>query len=175
MNNKIFKLVLAALFLALGLVLPMGFHTVGLGKAFLPMHIPVLLCGLVLGMEYGFLVGLLTPILSSVLTGMPAIPYAFVMMAELAAYGFFAGLAKRFVSKDYFGILIALILGMLLGRVVYGFAQWMFMIYNGNAYTLGAFLASAFVNSIAGIILQIIIIPPIVLAINSILKKHGYK
>ena len=35
-----------ALCMALGLVLPVLFHMVGAGPTFLPMHIPVLLCGL---------------------------------------------------------------------------------------------------------------------------------
>ena len=41
------RLVMAALCVALGVVLPMAFHSVPRGGSiFLPMHIPVLLCGL---------------------------------------------------------------------------------------------------------------------------------
>lgn len=43
------NLVMSALFVALGILIPMIFHSMGLGKAFLPMHIPVLLAGFILG------------------------------------------------------------------------------------------------------------------------------
>ena len=45
------RLTLAALFTALGILLPLAFHLTGIpaaGQIFLPMHIPVLLCGLIL-------------------------------------------------------------------------------------------------------------------------------
>ena len=71
MSNQVKQLTLSAFFLALGLVLPFAFHSFGpqAGTVFLPMHIPVLLCGFVCGPAYGALVGMLTPLLSSELTG----------------------------------------------------------------------------------------------------------
>ena len=70
-NTK--QLVLAALCVALGVVLPVAFHSIpNAGSVLLPMHIPVLLCGLVCGPVYGLLSGILTPLLSSMITGMPA-------------------------------------------------------------------------------------------------------
>jgi thiamine transporter ThiT len=83
MNIKTKDLVKAALFLALGIILPYIFHMEGGmgGQMFLPMHIPVLLCGFILGERYGLLVGILTPVLNSVITGMPPIyPVALAMM-----------------------------------------------------------------------------------------------
>lgn len=70
MSNQVKQLTLSAFFLALGLVLPFAFHSFGpqAGTVFLPMHIPVLLCGFVCGPAYGALVGMLTPLLSSALT-----------------------------------------------------------------------------------------------------------
>ena len=42
------RLVLTAVNIALGLVLPMAFHSIpNCGNIMLPMHIPVLLCGMV--------------------------------------------------------------------------------------------------------------------------------
>ena len=73
-NTK--QLVLAALCVALGVVLPVAFHSIpNAGSVLLPMHIPVLLCGLVCGPVYGLLSGILTPLLSSMITGMPPIAY----------------------------------------------------------------------------------------------------
>jgi len=65
MDHKHVKdLVLAALFLALGLVLPFLTGQIPtIGKMLSPMHIAVYLCGLVCGWQYGLLVGLICPIL----------------------------------------------------------------------------------------------------------------
>ena len=53
MRTNVKKLVIAALMIALGVLLPMLFHSLGGGTVFLPMHIPVLLCGLLCGVPYG--------------------------------------------------------------------------------------------------------------------------
>ena len=79
------KLVFCAICVALCVVLPMAFHALGSGTVFLPVHVPVLLCGLVCTWPYGVVCGLLGPLLSSVLTGMPAAAVLPSMMAELAA------------------------------------------------------------------------------------------
>lgn len=47
------NLVLTAFCIALCIVLPMAFHAIGAGATFLPMHIPVLLCGLLCGWPFG--------------------------------------------------------------------------------------------------------------------------
>ena len=66
------KMVITAVFSALCVVLPMIFHAFpNGGNIFLPMHIPVLLCGLMCGWPFGFICGVLGPVLSSLLTGMP--------------------------------------------------------------------------------------------------------
>ena len=50
-ENQVKKLVMAAMCVALGIVLPMAFHTIqNAGSIFLPMHIPVLICGSALWM-----------------------------------------------------------------------------------------------------------------------------
>ena len=78
------KIVLTALFTALCVVLPMAFHSIpNAGSIFLPMHIPVLLCGLVCGWAYGGLCGLVGPLLSSVMTSMPPAAVLPGMMVEI--------------------------------------------------------------------------------------------
>ena len=48
------NLVTSGMCVALAIVLPMAFHMIpDAGKVFLPMHIPVLLCGLLCGPVYG--------------------------------------------------------------------------------------------------------------------------
>ena len=60
MNQKTKDMVSAALCVALGLIVPQVFHLIpfvgtvpNLGGVFLPMHIPVLLCGLLCGYPVG--------------------------------------------------------------------------------------------------------------------------
>ena len=84
-KNSLLNLVLSAMFLALGLVLPFLTGQIKeIGNMLLPMHIPVMLCGLVCGPQYGLLVGAITPILRSSLFGMPVMyPHAINMVFEL--------------------------------------------------------------------------------------------
>ena len=104
------KLVFCAICVALCVVLPMAFHALGSGTVFLPMHVPVLLCGLVCTWPYGVVCGLLGPLLSSVLTGMPAAAVLPSMMAELAVYGLVTALVMRLVhtGRLYGDLYIAL-------------------------------------------------------------------
>ena len=58
MKHNIKNLTLAAMFLAIGLVLPFLTGQIPrIGNMLLPMHIPVFLCGLICGWQYGGAVG----------------------------------------------------------------------------------------------------------------------
>ena len=66
------NLVISAILIAIGFILPILFHTFGLlGPIFLPMHLSVLMGGFLLLPHEALLVGIATPILSSIFTGMP--------------------------------------------------------------------------------------------------------
>lgn len=163
-KSKTRNLILAALCLALGLVLPSAFHFIGAGPVFLPMHIPVILCGMLCGWQYGAACGFITPLLSSILTGMPPIfPTAPAMMLELCAYGCLSGLLYRRVKLNIYA---ALPLAMLGGRVVSGLANALFMGVANKPYGLSAFLSGAFVTAVPGILLQLIIIPLLVVSVQ---------
>ncbi|VUZ25830.1 Uncharacterised protein [Acetobacterium wieringae] len=90
-------------------------------------------------------------------------PVGLTMMFELAAYGALTGLLYR---KFNLNIYIALIGSMLAGRIVSGLASTLFYGMAGKEYGLQLFLTGAFVTSIPGIILQIIIIPLLVIALE---------
>ena len=123
------RLVLTAVNIALCLVLPMAFHSIpNGGKIMLPMHIPVLLCGMVCGAPYGAVCGLLGPMLSSVLTGMPTAALMPAMMVECAAYGLTTGLMLRLVrtGKTYADLYLSLVAAMLVGRLVSGVTKALF-------------------------------------------------
>jgi len=93
-NNRVRNLVFGALCTAVGVFLPSIFHMFGWsGAVFLPMHIPVLICGFLCGFPYGGLCRILVPFLSSIITGMPPLfPVDTAMMLELCTYGILTGL-----------------------------------------------------------------------------------
>ena len=166
MMNKIRKMTLAALFIALGLVLPfITMQIPSIGSMLLPMHIPVILCGYVISYKYGLLVGVLTPLLRHLIFGMPPILSAMTMAFELGAYGFFSGVLYRKLNEN---IYLSLVLSMLAGRIVWGIVN--IVIYGAGEFGLNAFIAGGFVNAIPGIILQLVLIPILV----RVLKKGGY-
>ena len=55
--SSIKKICLCAICTALCYVLPLAFHPLVMGTALSPMHIPVLLCGLLCGWPYGAFCG----------------------------------------------------------------------------------------------------------------------
>lgn len=160
-RKETFKLVLAAMFVALGLVFPTIFHTFNMaGPMFLPMHIPVLLCGLICGWKYGLLVGIVTPLLSSAMTGMPPMyPVGVTMMLELGTYGLVTGLVAK--KQNY---IVALVVAMLAGRLVSGLAN--VALLGVAKYGIKAFLTGSFVTALPGIILQLVLIPAVMLLLD---------
>ena len=61
-KTDVTRLTLSALFLALALALPFLTGQIPqLGSALLPMHLPVLLCGMICGWPWGLAVGLICP------------------------------------------------------------------------------------------------------------------
>ena len=74
--------------LALGVILPQAFHMIpNAGNIFLPMHIPVLICGFICGPFYGLTVGIITPCLSHIIFSMPPAMMLGQMIVELGVYG----------------------------------------------------------------------------------------
>ena len=64
------------------------------------------------------------------------------------------------------GVSLLLLLAMLAGRAVWGVVQAVLLGLTGSALTLQVFMASAFLNAIPGIIVQLILIPVVMLALN---------
>lgn len=171
-KSNLLNLVLSAMFLALGLVLPFLTGQIKeIGSMLLPMHIPVMLCGLVCGPQYGLLIGAITPILRSSLFGMPVMfPSAISMAFELAAYGFVIGyLFKNAKWKCIKSLYRCLIISMICGRAVWGIAQCILLGIGDSGFTLSMFLSGAILNAIPGIILQLVLIPAIMLILG---KTH---
>ena len=173
MNTKIRRLIEASMCLAVGLVLPFITGQIpAIAKVISPMHIPVLICGLAVGWPYGLVVGLVTPLLRSLLFGMPALfPNAVSMACELAAYGLVSGLVcAAFPEKNLKSVYISLVAAMLAGRVVMGLVNAVLYRFLGTPYGFREFFAAGFVNALPGIIIHLLLIPPIVLAIEKARK-----
>ncbi len=171
-NKKLQNLVLSAMFLGLGLVLPFFTGQIPqIGNMLLPMHLPVILCGFICGWKYGLVVGAITPVLRSAVFGMPPMyPTAIAMAFELAAYGFLVGfLFKNARWQCLKSLYRCLVISMLGGRVVWGIVMTVILGLGENGFTLTAFLTGAFLNAIPGIIVQLILVPAIMLALN---KTH---
>lgn len=158
------RLILSALFVAIAILLPLPFHSVpDFGKVFLPMHIPVLLCGFLCGSLYAGLCGVLSVFLSSMITGMPPQnPVVLVpMMLELAAYGILAGIMYKKTNA-----ILALITAMIGGRLVLGAATAVILGVSDKPFVFNSFITAAFVTSLPGIVIQIVLIPAVIIALE---------
>ena len=165
------KLVLAALFLALALVLPFLTGQIPeVGSMLCPMHIPALVCGFFCGWPWGVAVGFIAPVLRSVLFGMPPMfPVGICMSFELAAYGAVSGWLYAKLPKKKISIYGALLSAMVVGRLVWGVARFVCTGLDVSAFGISAFWAGAVATAIPGIIVQIVLIPLLVMA----LEKHN--
>ena len=165
---RVRRMTYAALFLAMAMVLPFITGQIPeIGSMLCPMHIPVLLCGFMCGWPWGLAVGFISPLLRSVLFGMPAMfPGAVSMAFELAVYGAVSGLLYHLLPRKPWMTYVVLLIAMIAGRIVWGAARWVLAGLSNTSFTWQLFVAGAFVNAIPGIILQIVLIPALVIALD---------
>lgn len=176
MNNTK-RTVVSALSLALGFVLPFLTGQIPeIGNALLPMHIPVLICGFICGWPYGLLVGFITPLLRSFLFGMPTLPSALAMGFELATYGAMTGLLYELLRRTKWRTYISLLGAMIAGRLVWGVTSFVIYGIQQSAFTWQIFVNAALLTAIPGIILQLVLIPIIILALEKagVMKVNEY-
>ena len=160
------KLVFTAVCSALCLVLPMAFHSIpNAGQVFLPMHIPVLLCGLICGWPYGGVCGLVGPLLSSVITSMPPAAMLPSMMIECCVYGFASGLLMKYIRtrSAVADLYVSLISAMVLGRIVAGLAKAWILTPGTPPF---AWVTTSLVTGIPGIVIQLLLMPMVVFALT---------
>ena len=161
-RSAIRNMTMAAVCVALCVVLPIAFHSIpDAGTVFLPMHIPVLICGMICGWPYGLLCGLMGPLVSSALTGMPPIAILPAMMVECGTYGMVSGLVLKVVrtQRTYADLYIAQIMAMLAGRVVSGIAKALIF---SPGMALSAWVTASFITALPGILIQLIFLPSVV-------------
>ena len=163
-KEKLKKTVLAAMLLSVGIVLPLFTSQIKeIGDSLLPMHIPVMLCGLICGGNYGFITGLMLPFVRSMIFGMPPMyPNAVWMALELASYGIVIGITYKKSKK----VLLSLVLAMLSGRIVWGVAKAVLLGLGRKPFGVMAFISGGFIDAFPGIIIQLILIPLVMRAVE---------
>lgn len=155
------------MFIALGILTPILFHAIGLGKVFLPMFWPVAASIFFLSVPYAVLVGILTPVLSFLLMGMPPIspPILYRMILELFFLTLCSGLLYR---KAKFGIFLALLTGLLGSRVIMFLSTLLLRPFFG--FDMQKAVKAAFVDIVSGMTGVVTILVLIPFLINKI--KH---
>ena len=130
MKHPSFDYVLAGLFLAAALVLPIFFHALGMGSTFMPMFYPLALAGFLVAPPLAMITGVAAPLVSALLTGMPPFypPIAFIMMAEgLLFTGLPRPLQKLLRMPDWLTLFTVLLLDrallLLMTQAMAGFMQ----------------------------------------------------
>ena len=167
-NTTTKRLVVSALCLALCMVLPLLTGQIQqVGNMLSPMHLPVLLCGFLCGWPWGLAVGFIAPLLRFAIFGMPPIfPTGIAMAFELAAYGAVSGVLYRILPKKAMYLYITLISAMLAGRIVWGVIRFAQMELFAANFSMTAFVSGAFLAAWPGIVLQLVLIPALVLALQ---------
>ena len=172
-RNKSITMLLAV---AVSVLLPQLFHAVGavsglgaaLGSTFLPMHLPVLLAGLIAAPVVGVAAGAASPLLSFALSGMPAAAMLPFMMIELAGYGLAAGL----LSKVNLPVFVKVVIAQLAGRLVRA-AALLFAIYAvGNTGISVAQTWNIVLTGLPGILLQWALIPLLLYRLDGVKKYY---
>lgn len=172
-GTNVKRLTLSAMFLALAFVMPFLTGQIPqIGSMLCPMHIPVLLCGFFCGAPWGLAIGFIAPLFRSFALGMPPMfPTAFCMAFELAVYGFMAGYLHNKLPKKKVYVYASLLGAMIVGRLVWGIVMFGCMGFDTTKFGLAAFASGAVTTAIPGIVLQLILIPILVIALEKNVNK----
>lgn len=173
-ENKLRAMVLSAAMMALGLTLPILFHTFGLGSKFLPMLLPLLLNGFLSPWLWALLTGAVTPWVSMLMTGMPPLypPIVLIVSCEGAVLGSLAALTYR-ISRPRIGP--ALLVAILGGRGVAFLLTWVLARYFGLPPGLAS--VASLLQSLPGVLLQLTVAPLVVRMLSNrkgLLFRHEH-
>ncbi|MBE5868765.1 MAG: ECF transporter S component [Lachnospiraceae bacterium] len=168
-QNTLRTMILAAMFLAIAYILPFFTGQIPqVGSMLCPMHIPVLLCGFLCGWPWGLAVGFTAPLFRSATLSMPPMyPVAISMAFELATYGAVSGLLHRILPRKRISIYCSLLIAMIAGRLIWGLVRLLCAGLDVTEFGLSAFWAGAIVTALPGIIVQIVLIPILVMVLES--------
>jgi hypothetical protein len=158
-----------SLCVALAVSIPWACHTIhpGAGPTFLPLFFFVLLSGAFLGWRAGALVGLLTPLISYGLSGMPVVQLLPSIISQATVYGLAAGLFYRHVRC---GLFISLVGANVAGRL----AAFFLMAQIADLDYATHLAWSALQTGWPGIVLQLLLLPPIVIFLEKAYVRYHY-
>lgn len=146
-----------------------------IASLFSPMHFPVLIAGILCGPWLGLICGAVTPWVSFLANGRPPFPNGLLpIFVELAVYGFMTGMMRNVFIKNpktnKFASILALVIAMVAGRLANAFVGAIFVASTQN-YFVALFVkfGENFVKTWAAIIIQLVLIPAILFA----LQKSG--
>lgn len=181
------NIVTTAMLCAMGVIIASSMHALGgkeIAALLSPMHLPVFLAGILCGPWLGLICGVLSPLMSFLTTGgaRPPFPTQLIpMIFELAVYGFLSGLLRHIFLKNpktnKFSSVLALLISMVAGRIISAFVSAIFLTAtNKLSYfvNLGVSMLGKFTSTWAGIIVQLVLIPVIMFALqrSGILLKY---
>jgi len=176
--NNVRSYVLTAAFVSLAVLVPWVFHQFHLaGPTFLPMHIFVLMAGLLFGWRAGLAVGLLTPLSSYAVSQMPVLTILPQILIELSAYGLIAGILREKYNLRAIWSLLGAMVG---GRLALLLALPVIYLVAGESYSPLGLETSPFVafSSVIkqgwpGIVLQLVSIPALIWLAGKLAAKNG--
>ena len=172
------KTLISALLAFSAVMLPQLVH-IALGQSggamLMPMYLPILIGGCLLGTNWGVAVGMISPVISFVLTlaagtPMPTAERLPFMMAELAVFAVVSGLFADRISKNGLWSVPAVVLAQLCGRGV--FMGLAFAVQNYSAIS-PQMVWSQIQTGFAGLALQIVAVPVIIVALRKMLIKEN--
>ena len=164
-------------FVLLAVLVPWVCHQFHLaGATYLPMHIFVMLAGLLFGWRAGLIVGLLTPLASYAVSGMPVLRILPQIVVELSAYGLAAGILHE---KLKLRAIWALVGAMISGRLALCLAVLSIYLIVGEIYSPLGLAANplsvvwAVINQgWPGIVIQLALIPIVVWLVGKFAAKN---
>ena len=170
--------VFTLVFVLLDVLVPWICHQFHLaGPTFLPMHIFVLLAGLLFGWRAGLTVGFLTPLASYAVSGMPVLPILPQIVIELSAYGLVAGILRE---KLNLRVIWSLIGAMISGRLALCLAVFSMSLIIGESYSPLGSEANPFIvvwtvikQGWPGIVIQLASIPIVVWLVGKFATKKA--
>lgn len=162
--------------IASAVVLPLFFHLLGTvsglgtipGDVFLPMHLPIILVGLLAGPYAGGISGLLAPLVSFALSGMPGTVILPFMVMELFVYGLSAGLLRNSKLPTIAKVFVS----QIAGRLAYLLTILASIYVFENENLVFSNVLSSMRSGIFGIVLQLILFPLIVYRIENMARNQ---
>ena len=166
---------LTLIFVLCDMLVPRLFHQFHLaGPTFLPMHIFILMAGLMFGWRAGLIVGLFTPLASYVVSGMPMLHILPQTAVELAVYGFASGILRE---KHNLRVIWSLLGAMAAGRIALGLATMLIYLVVGQSESFLGPEANPFMvvwtvvrQGWPGIVIQLVLIPVVIWLTSGLLR-----